>query len=307
MAVLGKGTDFGATEQITSTKLDNLVDAAKFVNSSGSAVTPSGTGTCTSGGGLEISSATGQIGISDSGVTTAKINNDAVDKTKIDFIADDLATTDTHILIADGTDFHNKAVSGDITITNAGVVSISASTDLPDGVDAVTQSAGDNTTKVATTEFVTTATAANVTKIAKYTLTNQTNFVPTGGGTLALALSETSDPYNLATVSGGNQINIAGGSGIYVVVLDADVAQSAVGGSGSNTSRITYNLVVAGDTAISLETGPSTGLQRMFFTHYFPNLDDGDVIKFNAVSSGGGTSDSRGTIQNSQILIQKLS
>ena len=83
MAVLGKGTDFGATEQITSTKLDNLVDAAKFVNSSGSAVTPSGTGTCTSGGGLEISSATGQIGISDSGVTTAKINDDAVTSDKL--------------------------------------------------------------------------------------------------------------------------------------------------------------------------------------------------------------------------------
>ena len=34
MSILVKGTDFGPTEQVTSTKLDNLVDAAKFTNTS---------------------------------------------------------------------------------------------------------------------------------------------------------------------------------------------------------------------------------------------------------------------------------
>jgi hypothetical protein len=48
MSILVKGTDFGATEQVTSTKLDNLVDAAKFTNTSENAVSYTGsTGTCT--------------------------------------------------------------------------------------------------------------------------------------------------------------------------------------------------------------------------------------------------------------------
>jgi hypothetical protein len=40
--------------------------------------------------------------------------------------------TNTHILIADGTDWHNKAMSGDATITNAGVVTV---TRLPFFID----------------------------------------------------------------------------------------------------------------------------------------------------------------------------
>jgi len=47
MAILNKGTDFGPTEQVTSGKLDNLVDAATFVSG--------GSGTCETGGGLSIS------------------------------------------------------------------------------------------------------------------------------------------------------------------------------------------------------------------------------------------------------------
>jgi hypothetical protein len=37
---------------------------------------------------------------------------------------DTLAATDAHIMVADGTDFGNVAISGDVTMTNAGVVTI---------------------------------------------------------------------------------------------------------------------------------------------------------------------------------------
>ena len=57
-------------------------------------------------------------------VTTAKIADDAVTGAKIAIFDDSYAATDTHILVADGTDFDNVAVSGDITISNAGVVAI---------------------------------------------------------------------------------------------------------------------------------------------------------------------------------------
>tara|TARA_R110002153_G_scaffold34257_3_gene102574 strand:- start:452 stop:1315 length:864 start_codon:yes stop_codon:yes gene_type:complete len=75
MPILSKGTDFTATEQVTSTKLDDLVDGADFTDTSGNAVDSSSTtGTCVSGGGLEVTSG-GQLQIKDSNVTKAKIEN----------------------------------------------------------------------------------------------------------------------------------------------------------------------------------------------------------------------------------------
>ena len=97
MSILVKGTDFGPTEQVTSTKLDNLVDAAKFTNTSETAVSYTGsTGTCLQGGGLEVTSA-GQLQVKDGdistakiadlNVTTAKIANSNVTKAKIENVA----------------------------------------------------------------------------------------------------------------------------------------------------------------------------------------------------------------------------
>ena len=86
MSIIKKGTDFGATEQVTSTKLDNLVDNASFTDTSANAVAYTGsTGTCLNGGGLEVTSA-GQLQIKDSDVSTAKIADDAVTPAKTSFI-----------------------------------------------------------------------------------------------------------------------------------------------------------------------------------------------------------------------------
>ncbi len=65
MAVLSKGTDFGATEQVTSGKLDNLVDAATFVSG--------GSGTCETGGGLNLSS-NGRLQIEDGEIDFVKLS-----------------------------------------------------------------------------------------------------------------------------------------------------------------------------------------------------------------------------------------
>lgn len=74
MSILVKGTDFGPTEQVTSTKLDNLVDAASFTNTSETAVAYTGsTGTCLQGGGLEVTSA-GQLQIQDGEVDLVKLS-----------------------------------------------------------------------------------------------------------------------------------------------------------------------------------------------------------------------------------------
>ena len=64
----------------------------------------------------------GDATITNAGVVT--IGADKVTAPKISFIDDSLAVTDTHIMIADGTDYNNKALSGDVTMTNAGVVTV---------------------------------------------------------------------------------------------------------------------------------------------------------------------------------------
>jgi len=76
MPILNKGTTFATNDQVTSAKLNNLVDTADFTNTSGTAIDSSGTtGTCVSDGGLEVTDPGGQLQIKDSGVTKSKIEN----------------------------------------------------------------------------------------------------------------------------------------------------------------------------------------------------------------------------------------
>mgnify|MGYP003116135837 FL=1 len=62
--------------------------------------------------------------IADANVTTAKIADDAITGAKIALFGDSYAATNGHILVADGTDFDNVAVSGDVTINSSGVTAI---------------------------------------------------------------------------------------------------------------------------------------------------------------------------------------
>jgi len=68
MAILNKGTDFGPNEQVTSGKLDNLVDAATFVSGD--------SGTCEAGGGLGISG-NGRLQIQDGQIDLVKLSTDS--------------------------------------------------------------------------------------------------------------------------------------------------------------------------------------------------------------------------------------
>jgi len=117
----------------------------------------------------------GVVTIANDAVTTAKIDDDAVTLAKIENVAANTvlvrnanstgdisakAVANTQILIGDGTGFTAAALSGDATMTNAGVVDISNDVALGGSPTTTTQSAGNNTTRVATTAFVTTAVAA---------------------------------------------------------------------------------------------------------------------------------------------------
>jgi hypothetical protein len=85
--------------------------------------------------------------IATSQVTTALIANDAITGAKIALFDDSLAATTTHFLIADGTDYSSFALSGDVTCTNAGAVTIANTavqqamvhTDVFTGQSAITE------------------------------------------------------------------------------------------------------------------------------------------------------------------------
>jgi len=101
-----------ATNAITNVKLaNNAVDTAEIADS---AVTA-------------IKMATGSVvtsRLADDSVTTAKIVDDAVTPAKINIIDDSISAIDTQIMVANGTHFTNKPVSGDATISNTGALTI---------------------------------------------------------------------------------------------------------------------------------------------------------------------------------------
>ena len=76
MSILSKGTTFAATTQVTSSGLNNIVDAATFTNTSQTGVAYSGsTGTCLNGGGLEVTTA-GQLQVKDGDIDLVKLSTD---------------------------------------------------------------------------------------------------------------------------------------------------------------------------------------------------------------------------------------
>lgn len=133
MAILSKGTDFSTGDQVTAANLDALVDSATFASGAVDGVTTSLDSSSpqkiiVKNGGI----GTNQLATSDStttGVTFAKMQHVAANTVLVRDAssAGDIsakAVANTQILIGDGTGFTAAALSGDVTMTNAGAVTI---------------------------------------------------------------------------------------------------------------------------------------------------------------------------------------
>jgi hypothetical protein len=161
MARFVTGNEFNSGDQVTANTLNNAVNNAKVSTDSvdNSSIAVDGSGV------LSVKTSTD----TSNGVTFAKFqqvpaNTVLVRDANSQGSISAKAVADTQILIGDGTGFTSAALSGDVTMTNAGAVTIandavtgdkiSDSAALPDGVTATTQAAGDDSTKVATTAFV---------------------------------------------------------------------------------------------------------------------------------------------------------
>ena len=136
-ATMSAGAVTIANDSVDNNKLANITRGSVKVGGASNAPTDldaKGDGKILIGDGTDINSVsvTGDVTISNSGATTiatnavdtAMIADDQVTPAKINILQDDTSATDAHILVADGTDFANVAVSGDIAITNTGATTI---------------------------------------------------------------------------------------------------------------------------------------------------------------------------------------
>mgnify|MGYP007059449505 FL=1 len=113
MAILTKGQTFNTGDQVIASKLNELVDDATFATGAVDDLT------------IALDSNTPKrLKVKDSGIGSAQIASDAVVPDKVSFVNDTLAATDGHVLVADGTEFNNVAISGDVSIDNTGAVTI---------------------------------------------------------------------------------------------------------------------------------------------------------------------------------------
>lgn len=147
MARFVTGNDFNTGDQVTADTLNNAVNNAKVSTDSvdNSSIAVDGSGV------LSVKTSTS----ASDGVTFSKFQQIPAN-TVLVRDANSLgsvsakAVADTQILIGDGTGFTSAALSGDATMTNAGAVTVSS---VASGATGTTASSGDNSTKLATTEY----------------------------------------------------------------------------------------------------------------------------------------------------------
>ena len=255
-----------ANDAVTLAKMQNVAantvlvrDASSEGNISAKAVTNKqiligdGTGfTAAALGGDATMTNGGVVTIANDAVTTAKIDNDAVTLAKIENVSANTvlvrdanstgdisakAVANTQILIGDGTGFTAAALSGDATMTNAGVVTIAAnavegsmilsSTTLQNGVKCADQSASDNSTKIANTKYV----DAQCNLIPSPATVITTNAGNTTTPLFYTGLTKMTDPNSIISINSGNEIQFAS-TGTYFI--KAGISFSDNDGSGGD-------------------------------------------------------------------------
>ena len=235
------GQAFAQGDQVTAQKLEDIVEKATPLT----ALTDD-TSTTVSGGQIIVKTATGAA----NGITLPKIahqpaNTVLVRDANSEGEVSAKAVTDTQILIGDGTGFTAAALSGDVTMTNAGAVTIAndavETAMIADDVGlggnptTTTQSAGNNTTRIATTAFATTAVKNGATAVFK----TSGSVNDPSNRYFSSNISEVVDPYNIVSQSGG--LFTFHEAGTYLVELVGKFKDSDL------TNNDVYNLMFVND------------------------------------------------------------
>ena len=185
--VTNKGTTYANGSQITSTNLNDIVDDAVFNTN---AVDDSTIG---------LNSSTPKaLFVKNAGIDTAQIKDNAVTTVKI---------TDANVTTAKIADSNVTTEKiADDAVTGAKISDTAA---LPDGVTATTQSANDNSEKVATTAYADNAAESTGVKVATFNIADGST-----ASDITIQITEQADPDNIATVSSGV---VTIGNGLYLI------------------------------------------------------------------------------------------
>ena len=234
--------------------------------------------------------------LADDAVDTDAIADDAVTGAKVALFDDSLAATDTHFLIADGTDYSSFALSGDVTASNAGAVTIADNavtlTKQADGTQGQIvyygASGAPTALAVGTSGQVLTSGGASAnlswTTVSGTTINNNAdNRVITGSGTANTLEGESDFTYDGADL-------IVNTSDLFV-----DGSRNAVG---INTSTMTGGghdqslLCVNGTLGVGCGNGAGAGAKSaasngMFFAGYKSSWDADSSARILCNSVGG--------------------
>lgn len=226
------------------------------------------------------------------------------------------ATTVTSSKQLNGTDAKIQTGTGVFTTSNmacgdanGGVTNCTA---LPNGMTGATQTAADNSTKVATTAYVDTGLAGKAASNASTTVNEQTC---TLGSFCTIPLSATNPQtatYQVLAADFSNYKTILVASGTFTITLVASGAQPAdgqyinilnygsgvvtVARSGQNINGVAGNLTLNAGSA----TAPTSATISSNGTNYFAAIDEGTVGTVTQIAAtaplGGGPINGSGTV-----------
>jgi len=165
--------------------------------------------------------------IVDGSIDTAHISDDAITVAKIAVIDDTVVAGNAKILIGDGTDFSEFALSGDVTMTSSGVVSLANDTvstdELTDNAVATANIANNAVTPAKVSVFNSALVASSS---GQFLVTDGTN------GFTNVAMSGD------ATLAANGAITIANNAVETAMIADANVTNAKMAGNSVGTSNI---------------------------------------------------------------------
>ena len=249
-------------------------------------------------------------------IASAYIADDAITGAKIALFDDSLAATTTHFLIADGSDYSSFALSGDVTCTNAGVVTIAAdsvensmlaniargSVKVGGGSDAPTDLDAKTSGQIL---------VGDGTDIASVAVSGDATLASTGAVTLAATNTNLTTLANVTTVGALNAGSITSGftsidvgAGTISTTGAVDVGSLDVSdGNITNVGDIDCDSVSVADAANGLNidfSGANTGTGKI-------TVADGLASAFSMVSGGVALQNLNTSMQAMPMMMNKYS